>query len=73
MLILIKQSSVGVFKRFLSSVLIRFIEEKACSHSAVLTGMSAPIITSLVNCGNMSRKERSVHRRLNSFRIVMDA
>ena len=46
-LIRIKQSSVEVFKRFLRSVLMRFIAENARSHSAVLTEMSAPIEASL--------------------------
>ena len=43
--ILIKDSRVS---QFLSSVLIRFIEENARSHSAVLTGISAPILGSLI-------------------------
>ena len=41
MLICIKQSSVDDSRRFLSSVLIHFIAENACSHSAVLTGTKA--------------------------------
>ena len=57
MLILIKHSRVDVFSRFHRSVLILFIEEKARSHSAVLTGVSAPILASVDSCGNMSRMD----------------
>lgn len=49
MLILIKQSSVDVLRRFLRLVLIRFIEENARSHSAVLIGIRATILHSFVS------------------------
>jgi hypothetical protein len=45
--LILSKSSRVIFKHFLSWVLIRFIEEKARSHSAVLTRMSAPILARL--------------------------
>ena len=56
-LILIKHSRVDVYSQFRISVLILFIEEKARSHSAVLTGVSAPMLPSVDICGNMSRMD----------------
>ena len=60
----IKQSRVEVLRRF--------IEEKARSHSAVLTAMSAPIVASFDKCGNISDSDWLVHRILNTCRIVLD-
>ena len=50
-LIRIKLSRVDVFRRFLSVVFMRFIDEKQRSHSAVLTAMRAAIEASLDSWG----------------------
>ena len=52
---------------------MRFIEENARSHSAVLTGLSTPILASFDSSGNMSHRDGSVHRRLKTCRIDFEA
>ena len=60
----IKQTRVEILKQFLNLVLMQFIEENARSHSAELTGMSAPIVASFASCGNISHNEWSVYKLL---------
>ena len=72
MLIRIKQSKVGVLRRFLRGVLIRFIEENARSHSAVLTGVRAAMVDSFVSWGNMSHNVLLVQRSLSISLNVID-
>ena len=60
MLFRIKQSNVVVLRRFLQALLICFMAENDCSHSAVITRITAVIMAILVRSGYNNCRDSSV-------------